>query len=206
MKRITLFSLIVLSAIYIHAQSFDLGIKGGVNYSQATILNVVGFDGVSMDDVENQAGMGIVFGGFARYTVGKLVLQPELLFSEDEALVTLADASVENQDLGDLLSMKVDKVDLPLLVGYNMFNKIRLMAGPVFSNIKAQDSDPLFDLSNVSAGYQLGFGFDVDKLTFDARYEGNLSKFKEYIETDAGIIEVDSRRNIFQFTIGYKFF
>ncbi|MBK8342050.1 MAG: hypothetical protein IPL12_01250 [Bacteroidetes bacterium] len=58
----------------------------------------------------------------------------------------------------------------------------------------------------MTLGYQAGFGFDVNKLTFDARYEGNLSKFKEYIETDNGVITVDARKNIFQFTVGYKLF
>ncbi len=206
MKRkavIILFSIIPLIG---SAQSFDLGVKGGVNYSQATILNVIGIDGVDMNDVESQPGVGLVLGGFMRYTSGKIIFEPELLFSENQSLITLEDANMENTDLGDLLSMKVDKVDMPLLVGYNFLNKIRFMAGPVLSNIKAADSDPLFDLGNITVGYQLGFGFDADKLAFDARYEGNLSKFKEYIETDNGTVQVDSRRNLFQFTIGYKLF
>ena len=206
MKRNAIIFFFSLIPIIGSAQSFDLGIKGGVNYSQATILNVIGMDGVDMNDVESQSGVGLVFGGFMRITTGKLILEPELLFSENESLVTLADANIQNADIGDLLSMKVDKVDMPLLVGYNFLNKIRLMAGPVLSNIKATDSDPLFDLGNITIGYQLGFGFDADKLAFDARYEGNLSKFKDYIETDNGTVQVDTRRNLFQFTIGYKLF
>ena len=41
-----------------------------------------------------------------------------------------------------------------------------------------------------------GLGFDINRLTFDARYEGNLSKFTDYIETDNGLIEVDSRKTV----------
>jgi len=206
MKRIAIVGIAFFAAVQLNAQDYDLGVKGGVNYTQATILNVIGMDGVDMDDVESETGMGLVLGGFARATFGKLILQPELLFSEDQASVKLEDASIDNADLGDLFSMQVDKVDIPLLVGYKAFGSVRLMGGPVLSNIKGEASDPLFDFQNLSVGYQAGFGFDVNRMTFDARYEGNLSRFEDYIETDGGVIQVDSRRNIFQFTVGYKLF
>lgn len=206
MKRSAFIFFLSLIPFIGSAQSFDLGVKGGVNYSQATILNVISIDGVDMNDVESQPGMALVLGGFIRYTTGKIIFEPELLFSETQSLVTLNDASMENTDLGDLLSMKVDKVDMPLLVGYNFLNRIRIMGGPVLSNIKSSDADPLFDLSNITVGYQTGFGFDIEKLAFDVRYEGNLSRFKDYIETDNGTVQVDTRKNIFQFTIGYKLF
>ncbi|MFI5172300.1 MAG: outer membrane beta-barrel protein [Chitinophagales bacterium] len=189
-----------------YAQSFEVGVKGGVNYSQSVVLDVVGADGVDMDDIENEKGMGLVFGGYVRGTFGKFIFQPELLFSEDQSSVVLADANPENFDLGDILSINIDKIDVPLLVGYKAFNRIRLMAGPVVSNIRSSSSDPLFSFSDLSIGYQAGIGFDIERLVFDARYEGNLSKFENYIETDNGIIQVDSRTNIFQFTVGYKLF
>lgn len=202
-----LFAIILFSgSIAVFAQSFEVGVKGGVNYSQSVILDVVGTDGVDMDDIENERGVGLVFGGYARGTFGKFIIQPELLFSEDQSSVTLADASADDFDLGDVLSINIDKIDVPLLVGYKAFNRIRIMGGPVVSNIRSSSSDPIFSFSDLSLGYQAGIGFDIERLVFDARYEGNLSRFENFIETDNGLIQVDSRTNIFQFTVGYKLF
>lgn len=190
----------------INAQSFEVGVKAGVNYSQSVILDVVGVGGVDMNDLENESGVGLVFGGFARATFGKFIFQPEILFSEDQSSIVLADANPSNFDIGDVLSMNIDKLDVPLLIGYKAFKTVRLMGGPVVSHIKTTSTDPLFSFTDLSVGYQVGFGFGIERLDFDARYEGNLSKFENYIETDNGLVQVDSRKNIFQFTVAYKLF
>ena len=205
MKRFMVL-IICLYTFKVYAQDFDLVVKGGVNYAQSVILDVVGSDGVDMGDLEDERGMAVVFGGFARATFGKFVFQPEILFSENQSLADIGEIDPQDIALGDVLSMNVDKLDIPLLFGYNVFNKFRLMGGPVVSHIQSDASDPLFDLNEITIGYQAGLGFDINRLTFDARYEGNLSKFTDYIETDNGLIEVDSRKNIFQFTLGYKLF
>ncbi len=205
MKRIVLL-LFVLSAYKMYAQNFELGVKGGVNYAQSVILQVVSTNGINVNEVQNEKGMGLVFGGFARASFGKIIFQPEILFSEDQQLVTLADADVQNMDLGDFLTLNVDKMDIPLIIGYRAFNTIRLMGGPVFSHVQVDANDPLFQFDNLTMGYQAGIGFDIGKISADARYEGNLSKFKDQFDTENGAIEVDSRKSLFQFTLGYSLF
>lgn len=205
MKRIIII-LICSFAIHAKAQDFDLGVKGGVNYAQSVILDVVGTSGIDVDDLESERGSALVFGGFMRATFGKWVIQPEILLSENKSLVTLADADVQNMDLADFFTLSVDKVDVPILLGYQAFGTVRLMGGPVFTTIRTTDSDPMFSLADMTLGYQAGIGFDVQKLSFDARYESNLSKFKEYVETDGGLVTVDTRKSLFQFTVGYKLF
>lgn len=205
MKRILL-ALLSLTAMELQAQEFKLGVKGGVNYAQSVILDVVSLDGVDVADVESQKGSALVFGGFARATFGKWIFQPEVLFSENQSLVTLADANVQEMDLSDLFSMSVDKCDVPLLIGYQPFGSFKFMGGPVLTTVRSTMSEPLFSFKDMTLGYQAGINFDVNKLTFDARYEGNLSKFKEYVETENGILEVDTRKSLFQFTVGYTLF
>ncbi|HMU69245.1 MAG TPA: outer membrane beta-barrel protein [Chitinophagales bacterium] len=205
MKRIMLI-LFCVAAVDLQAQEYELGVKGGVNYAQSVILNVVSLDGVDVADVESQKGSALVFGGFARATFGRWIVQPEILFSENQSLVTLADANVNEMDLSDLFSMSVDKCDVPILLGYQAFGSVKLMAGPVFTTVRSTMSDPLFSLKDMTVGYQTGINFDINKLTFDARYEGNLSKFKEYVETEKGMLEVDTRKSLFQFTVGYTLF
>ena len=205
MKRILLL-LGCCAATQLWAQSVDFGVKGGVNYNQAVILDVVGTSGVDMQDLEMQNGSSLVFGGFVRFAGTRWILQPELLFSENQSSVTLADADVQNMDLSDFLTIKVDKTDVPVLFGYKVFSTVRLMAGPVFTCYRTTSDDPLFSMEDMTVGYQAGVSFDVSKLTFDARYESNLNKFKENIETENGLITVDTRKSLFQFTVGYKFF
>lgn len=205
MKKLMMLA-VVFSACRVYAQEFDLGVKAGVNYSQSVILDVVNNTGIDMDDLEAEKGSALVFGGFARATFGKFIIQPELLFSENKALVSLSDVNVEELGITDFLSINVDKVDIPLIFGYKAFNVIRLTAGPVFSHVSVDENDALFQWDKMTLGYQAGIGFDISKLTFDARYEGNLNKYSEIIKTDVGDIAVDTRKSLFQFTIGYKLF
>jgi len=205
MKKMMLLT-VALSAYQVYAQEFDLGVKAGVNYAQTVILDVVNTSGIDMNDLEAEKGSALVFGGFARATFGKFIIQPEVLFSENKALVSLADVDVEALGITDFLSINVDKVDIPIIFGYKAFSTIRLTAGPVFSHVSVGENDALFQWDQMTLGYQAGIGFDVKKLTFDARYEGNLGKYSELIKTDVGQIEVDMRKSLFQFTIGYKLF
>ena len=50
----------------------------------------MGSDGVDMGDLEDERGMAVVFGGFARATFGKFVFQPEILFSENQSLAAVS--------------------------------------------------------------------------------------------------------------------
>lgn len=197
---------ICLSATSVFAQDFDMGVKGGVNYAQSVILDVVSTSGVDVDDLESERGSALVYGGFMRFSGKKWMFQPEILLSENQNLVTLADADVQDMDLEDLFTLSVDKVDIPLLIGYQAFSTVRLMGGPVFTTVRSSGDDPLFSFADMTMGYQAGIGFDVQKLSFDARYESNLSKVKEYVPSDGGMITVDTRKSLFQFTVGYKFF
>lgn len=201
MKKITVVALLLFILQTIHAQDFDIGGKFGVNYAQSIISDVISSGDVSEDDIENEAGIGIVFGGFMRGTFGNFVIQPELLFSQSKSYVKLNDVSID-----DVLSGEISKVDIPVLFGLQAFKTIRVQAGPVFSNVKESSSESLFAFDDISVGYQLGLGFDINKLTFDARYEGDFSKLENYVGTDDGTVQFDSRQHIFQFTVGYKLF
>jgi hypothetical protein len=201
MKKLIVTVSFILSIYTIYAQDFDLGGKIGVNYSQSIITNIISTGDVSVEDIENQPGIGIVFGGFARGTIGRFIFQPEILFSQSKSYVKINDISAD-----DVLSGEISKVDVPLLAGVSVYKTFRLQAGPVFSNIKENSSESLLQFSDITVGYQLGFGFDIKKLTFDARYEGNFSKLENYIDTGSGTIQFDSRQKIFQFTLGYKLF
>ena len=205
MRKI-LMLLIVFGAGKVFAQDYALGIKAGVNYSQSVILDVVSTDGVDMDDLETQKGSALVFGAFATATYGKFMIQPEILFSENQSLVKFEGIDAGDDSFGDLLSIQVDKLDIPLIFSYKAFNAIRLSAGPVFSHLNVEEEDKLFQFNDMTVGYQAGIGFDISKLTFDARYESNLDGYQEFLSTEAGSITVDTRRSIFQFTIGYKLF
>lgn len=182
-----------------YAQDFDLGGKAGINYSASVISNISGITNV--DSISSQPGTGIVFGGFARFTSGKISVQPELLFSQDKSSVKLNDIGVD-----DLQNISVNKVDVPIIFGYKAFQTLRLEAGPVFSSTRATSSEALFDFRNASIRYQAGVGFDLNRLTFDARYEGGTGKKQNAISNGTTTVEFNARKNIFQFTVGYKLF
>ncbi len=200
MRKSIVIAAVIFSTV-VSAQKYELGVKAGVNYSQNIITDLITTEDIDIDDIEAEPGIGIVFGAFARVSYNKWFIQPELLFSQEQSFVKLNDIAIE-----DVITSDISKIDVPVLIGYKAFNVVRLMAGPVISNIQESNSEPLFSIDNLALGYQVGAGFDISRLTFDARYEGNLSKLEQYIATDNGFVQFDSRRNIIQFTIGYKLF
>lgn len=182
-----------------YAQDFDLGGKAGINYSASVIYNISGITNV--DSISSQPGTGILFGVFARFTSGKISFQPELLFSQDKSSVTLNDIDVD-----DLQNISVNTVEIPIIFGYKALRTFRLEAGPVFNSVRATGNDALIDFNTMHVGYQAGVGFDLNRLTFDARYEGGSANKQAAISNGTNTVQYNTRKNVFQFTVGFKLF
>ena len=60
-------------------------------------------------------------------------------------------------------------------------------------------------VKSATLGYQLGAGFDVWKFSFDFRYESNLTKLGDYIDTGAVQEKFDTRARQIIFSLGFRF-
>lgn len=157
------------------AQSIDLGIKVGANFSNIN-------DAKSLD-MSNKTGL--VAGAFAAFGFNKWAIQPEVLYSQQGA----------KTDIGDF---DLDYVNIPVIFKYYIIgNFLNLQVGPQFGflthdSFKDQVESKSFDFSGAAgAGLDLPFGLRVD-----ARYNFGLTD----ISKDAG-----GKNGVFSIALGYSF-
>jgi hypothetical protein len=177
-KNIFLVLLIAVFSTNVNAQS-GLGVKGGLTF------NKVYTDAGSIKANFNQSldtKTGYVIGAFGR--IGKKVfLQPEVVVANKGGSIEVIKVG---SNIPQTLNFKYTNVDIPVLVGYKLFNRIRLMAGPV-ATLNINEDEKLKDalqgyinsgvertFNQASYGYQLGVGFKLLGIEVDLRKEGSL--------------------------------
>jgi len=168
MKKLLLsFCFLILVAQLFAQVKFDLGIKGGVNFSKLS------FDGA---DYSAESVTKTHFGAFARVGVNRVFIQPEFYFSGKGG-------DISSDIMGTITSFDYKSMDIPVLLGFRIIKgkvfDLHAVAGPVFSIITSEDinSDELFNKSFYEDNYvgiQYGLGVDVLFLSFDARMENGL--------------------------------
>jgi len=189
-----LLSAALLIALSISAKAqFNLGVKGGVNFSKITT-----------DNLNESTVAGYQAGLFARFGTG-LYVQPELYLSSKGGKFNSNNAGTNYS--GDV---KFTTLNVPLLIGTaigdDSFN-FRLMGGPIYSyimdqskNFSANFNNAYVDFGNYNKstlGYQVGAGVDIGAITADLRYEGGLTKVNE---------RYGQRQNLWALSVGFKFF
>ena len=115
---------------------------------------------------------------------------------------------------GTTLEAKSNRIDVPVLLGYNILGKTAgVFAGPVASyNLVKDETFREFTQNvknNFSVGYQFGAQVQIQKLIINGRYEGSFTKDqREFIgntldHNDA--IKYDNRPGLFIVGVGYQF-
>lgn len=193
MKKFFL-SAMLLVAVCISARAqFNLGIKGGVNFSH-----------IDADNFNNSSVTGYQVGAFARIG-GGVYLQPELYISSSGGHF---DSYNNNTTYNG--SVKFTNLDVPLLLGLRFGPKnlnLHVMGGPVYNYILNKDENFSGNLSsafndfghynNSTLGYQAGAGIDLGNVVFDARYQGGLN----HINSSFG-----QTQRLWAISVGFKFF
>jgi hypothetical protein len=192
MRRIIFSTVLVVLTLSVVAQvKFDLGIKGGVNFSK------ISFDA---DDYSSESVTKSHFGAFGRIGWNRIFIQPELYFSGKGGDVT-------SDVFSTAASFNYKTFDIPVLLGYRLIKHkafdLQLVAGPVFSRITSEDlsSDEVFDQSFYEekyVGVQYGLGLDIFFMTFHARMENGLGDFYSQSGNSA-------KNQTFMVSVGFKF-
>ncbi len=173
-----------------NAQEYTFGVKGGINYNNIGELYHLGIGGggnpIPETDTNYSADkkMGTHFGAFAMVNFGDFFIRPEVNYTSLKSSYPLAFKTA---------NWKLTKIDVPILLGYKIYDPVSLYAGPSFSNISNMElqfpEDPiLFEKSaiNLSAGIMADFG----RFGIDLRYEYGLKPIEEqrvdFVDDDYG--------------------
>lgn len=185
MKKLFLILSAVLVVNMAHAQLFQLGLKAGVSSSKAQVDEAFQVNGSHVTYKTGDAVLGWHIGIYSRIKIVSFFIQPEVLFSSTGGDIEITEQGVTTPDIGTL---KMNKLDVPVMAGLTLGKFFRIYVGPTFSyliseNIDGKDwfSEIKQDYNSATIGYQAGIGLDISKLTIDLKYEGNLSKLGDAI-------------------------
>jgi hypothetical protein len=196
-------SIYCLSAV----SQIDFGFRGGVNFYRPKAYNF-SQPGYEYElNLQNNLSTGFHFGLISRIKVFKILLQPEILF-------TNINNTIEYEELVDgeihSINQEFNRLDLPVMTLIKI-KALKIEFGPVASLLLKDKSD-LFDeigyrqkYNNITFGYQAGLGFEISKLTFDLKYEGNLSKFGYGIEIGDDTFNFNTKSNQLILSVGVFF-
>ena len=214
MKKFAAILIIVLISIPAFSQ-IKFGLKAGVSttsLSMPTIKTVTsGTTSFTVDGL-TAAKYGFHGGAFVRLTFFGVYIQPELLFSTRTNEYTVTNVTNQASPIAYVAKQSFNKLDIPVMLGFKL-GPLRLNAGPTGSLLinspKSIITNPDYknNYNRMTIGYQAGLGFDLlNFLTFDLRYEGNLKKYQNQIQSLTGKkYNLDDRPNAFVFSVGIMF-
>ncbi len=193
MKKLLFTIVYLVIVLSLSAQvNFDLGVKGGVNFSKMS------FD---EDDYSAESVTKTHFGAFGRIGWDRVFIQPEVYFSGKGG-------DLYNLEK-ELTTVDFKTVDVPLLLGVKLIKgkvfDLHIVGGPVFSGITSKDVSDGSLLNeeyynNHFFGIQYGVGIDVLFLTLDARMENGLGEL--YSDPTVG---GKGKNQTFMISLGFKF-
>ncbi|MGB8374542.1 MAG: outer membrane beta-barrel protein [Salegentibacter sp.] len=158
---------------YSQAQEYSFGIKGGLSYAmggQITGNNSTAgyFDGT----VEANPDLGFHGGVFFQLKFGKFFVRPEALYN---TLKTQFDFPSKTS------AYEVEKLSIPLLVGYNIWGPVDIYAGPAYENVitssleGTEPADQVIVTQNSPLSAQAGVKVNFGRFELDLRYDRTLS-------------------------------
>lgn len=194
-----------------NAQEFSFGIKGGANYVMGGQITGNSSNGLYFDGtVEADSQFGFHGGAFFEMRVGKFLLRPEFIYSAMETEFGFPTAPS---------AYKVDKISVPLLVGYNIWGPVDIYAGPAYQNILdaslegTEPPDQEIIAQNTPIAAQAGIKARFGRLELDLRYDRSLSSEEsqqlDIVNSDYGINRAtfdDARLNQILLSISFKIF
>jgi len=218
MKKILLV-LVIIFSVNLNAQEFSWGPKLSVSSPSLKLMDVQdlgsGEEAIQLLE-DTDPILGYQLGLFARISLLGIYIQPEVLLSNSKSEIQFSDVMDENQELIDVVGeVKLNKLDVPVLIGKRFLKIFRLNAGPVFTLPLGEDitfsgiSDTYEDIEtnykSATVGAQFGAGLDLSILTVDLRYEMGLQSISDGITIGDTEFAADQRLNQFLVSVGIKF-
>jgi hypothetical protein len=209
MRTISFIFIAFILSAQVHAQSFNGGIRGGVNFAQwkQNIQISSTQTGTISTALTNDARTGYLIGIF--YTVmfnGKVGLQPELFYN-----------SIGSRSGSSTII--IDYASLPVFLRYNITNQFHLLGGPQIAYLISADGQTTSppggvttnikdNINSMDFGAVFGIGVDIGKFNFGLRYSiGFTNIVKNPTGSAQGFSFKQEVSNIgWQIVAGYRLF
>ena len=215
MKKIFLCLTLALITYNSNAQDFSWGPKISLTSPSLNLSDVNEIQTVSetIDLLEDtDATIGYQFGLFARASLLGVYIQPEVLLSNSNSEIKYNDLSDSENPMEIVGEVRLNKLEIPVLIGKRFFKVLRVNAGPIFTLLINEDITQSSDYEKIESNYkdstvgaQIGAGLDLAILTVDLRYEMGLQSITDGITIGENTFNADQRLNQFLLSVGIKF-
>jgi len=213
MKRLITVLLVLVAMHQANAQFFQVGAKAGISSSDLKVDAIFSSeDGQeSIFYTSGGAVLGWHLGLYSRIKISRFYLQPELLYSSTGGKIRISEDGV---DFPGINTIRLNKMDIPILAGFYVGKSFRIYAGPSFSYLISEKSVwkstiGVFkqDFTKGTIGYQAGIGFDITTVSLDLKYEGNLSALGKSVSIPGTEVSFDTdvRNPQLILSLGFRF-
>lgn len=159
-KTILLFAFVSLSTFIWSQSGSSYGIKAGLNYN----ANGDYFESIQSASENPERNIGFHIGVFGKLG-NDLYFRPELVYTNTKSDYTSSE-------------FKMQKIDVPLLVGIKILGPISVFGGPSFQYILDSEFDRVSINNvenNISVGLNFGAAINFKKFAIDLRFERGFS-------------------------------
>ncbi len=204
MKKVLLiFYILALPAAAFAQFSIHGGLKLGGGVSQINFKKTITQGGGVF--VPGDARVSFHGGGFLQAKVLGILLRPEIYFTSIGSQAIFESQNVQ-QVQTQVKNYNINRIDVPVLVGFSMLKVLRVNGGPVISATAGNNTTVNQKLNSATIGLQLGVGLDVGKLGIDARYEGSFSKISNELTFGGFTFPADQRIRQYMVSLSYRLF
>tara|TARA_B100001741_G_scaffold185386_1_gene152585 strand:+ start:309 stop:980 length:672 start_codon:yes stop_codon:yes gene_type:complete len=223
MKKLFLYTLLLPLCFGATAQSFSWGAKVNVGSPNLKIKDIQNLqnnqngENIAKLLEDTDAVLTYQLGVFTRFMFAGVYVQPEAMFSSSKTEMTFeniidGNGNSNNNVIGE---MKLNKLDVPVMIGKRFMKILRINAGPVFSYILNQNIDQSgakeawneinAEYKNATVGLQYGIGLDIAMITLDLRVEKGFQVISENLTIGETSFAADQRLEQIMLSVGIKF-
>ena len=216
MKKLFLSTLLLAISFGVSAQSFSWGAKVNVGSPNLKIKDIQTDDNIAklLDDTD--AVLTYQLGVFTRFMFAGIYVQPEAMFSSSKTEMKFENIFDENNTSNNVVGeMKLNKLDVPVMIGKRFMKILRINAGPVFSYILSQNigqsgtkeawNEINAEYKNATVGLQYGIGVDIAMINVDLRVEKGFQAISENLTIGETSFAADQRLEQIMLSVGMKF-
>lgn len=222
MKKLFLFTLLIPLCICVSAQSFSWGAKVNVGSPNLKIKDIQNLEinqngeniAKLLDDTD--AVLTYQLGLFTRFMFAGIYVQPEAMFSSSKTEMTFENIINGNGNTNNVVGeMKLNKLDVPVMIGKRFMKILRINAGPVLSYILSQNisqsgikyawNEINAEYKNATVGLQYGIGVDIAMINIDLRIEKGFQAISENLTIGETSFAADQRLEQIMLSVGMKF-
>lgn len=200
-QSIALFFFLLLNCHALHSQDYSAGLKLGAGYSINDNGSEVFANGSRFSA---ESDLGYLGGAFLEWKFGKWLLRPEAFLNRASGTFVFPSSSSQ---------YTLDKLSIPLLVGYRVYGPFDIYAGPAYQLILDKTLDNTtapIDQQHNNLAAQVGIKMVFNRWEIDLRYDFTLKSnefqnigIRNYFSS--GFFD-DGRLNQALLSINYKLF